>query len=40
MFMSPVGLGTKNDCTGEDQQQISRELSQGKVLKAYRAVKE
>jgi hypothetical protein len=24
MVMSPVGLGTKNDCAGEDQQQFTR----------------
>jgi hypothetical protein len=24
MAMSPAGLGTKNDCAGENQQQFSR----------------
>jgi hypothetical protein len=27
MVMSPVGLGTKNHCAGEDQQQFSRVCS-------------
>jgi hypothetical protein len=25
MYMSPAGLGTKNDCAGEGQQQFTRQ---------------
>jgi hypothetical protein len=28
MFMSPAGLGTQNDCAGEDQQQFTRPTRQ------------
>jgi hypothetical protein len=27
MVMSPVGLGTKNHCAGEDQQQFSSQIA-------------
>jgi hypothetical protein len=27
MAMSPAGLGTKNDCAGEDQQQFTRQAA-------------
>jgi hypothetical protein len=34
MIMDPAGLGTKNDCAGEDQQQFTRpDQTAGSLIK-------